>query len=71
MKVYSYSEARQNLAELLEQARNEEVLIKRKDGMVFSVKLKQQKKSLFDVKSIESDVTKKNILDAVRKSRER
>ena len=32
MKVYSYSEARQRLAALLDEAQNEEVLIKRKDG---------------------------------------
>ena len=71
MKIYSYSEARQKLAELLNQAQNEEVLIKRRDGTVFSVKSKRQKKSPFDVKGLESKVTKKNILDAVRESRER
>ena len=71
MKIYSYSEARQKLAELLNQAQNEEVLIKRRDGTVFSVKSKRQKKSPFDVKGLESKVTKKSILDAVRESRER
>jgi len=55
MKVYSYSEARQKLAELLDEAQNEEVLIKRKDGTVFSVKSKREKKSPFDVKGIKSD----------------
>ncbi len=71
MKVYSYSEARQKLAELLDQAQSEEVLIKRKDGTVFSVKSKREKKSPFDVKGIQSKVTKKNIVDAVRESREK
>jgi len=71
MKVYSYSEARQKLAELLDEAQNEEVLIKRKDGTVFSVKSKREKKSPFDVKGIKSDVSKKNILNAVRESRKR
>ena len=71
MKVYSYSEARQKLAELLDEAQNEEVLIKRKDGTVFSVKSKREKKSPFDVKGVKSKVSKKNILDAVRESRER
>ena len=71
MKVYSYSEARQKLAELLDQAQNEEVLIKRKDGTVFSVKSKREKKSPFDVKGMQSKVTKKNIVDAVRESREK
>ena len=71
MKVYSYSEARQKLAELLDQAQSEEVLIKRKDGTVFSVKSRREKNSPFDVKGIQSKVTKKNIVDAVRESREK
>lgn len=71
MKVYSYSEARQKLAELLDQAQSEEVLIKRKDGTVFSVKSKRERKSPFDVKGIQSKVTKKSIVDAVRESREK
>ena len=71
MKVYSYSEARQKLAELLDQAQSEEVLIKRKDGTVFSVKSKREKNSPFDVKGMQSKVTKKNIVDAVRESREK
>ena len=66
---------RDRLAELLDEAQNEaqneEVLIKRKDGTVFSVKSKREKKSPFDVKGIKSDVSKKNILDAVRESRKR
>lgn len=71
MKVYSYSEARQKLAQLLDEAQNEEVLIKRKDGTVFSLKSTRAKQSPFDVKGIKSGVSTKNILDAVRESRER
>ncbi len=71
MKVYSYSEARQKLAELLDQAQSEEVLIKRKDGTVFSVKSKRERKSPFDVKGMRSKVSKKDIVDAVRESREK
>lgn len=69
MKVYTYSEARQNLSELLNQAQAEEVIIKRRDGAVFSVKAKKQKKSPFDVEGIESTVSKRQILAAVRESR--
>lgn len=65
MKVYTYSEARQNLSELLNQAQTEEVIIKRRDGAIFSVKAKKQKKSPFDVESIESNVSKKQILAVV------
>jgi prevent-host-death family protein len=39
MMVYTYSEARQNLASLLDKAAEEgEVRIKRKDGRVFVIK---------------------------------
>ncbi|KAI9135661.1 type II toxin-antitoxin system prevent-host-death family antitoxin [Acaryochloris sp. CCMEE 5410] len=69
MKVYTYSEARQNLSELLNQAQAEEVIIKGRDGAVFSVKAKKPKKSPLDVEGIESTVSKKQILAAVRESR--
>ena len=71
MKVYTYSEARQQLSELLNQAQTEEVLIKRRDGKLFSVKSKKKKKSPFDIKGFKSTVSKEDILDAVRESRER
>ena len=39
MKVYTYSEARQNLASILEQAAEEgEVRVKRRDGQEFVIK---------------------------------
>ncbi|MDQ7005517.1 MAG: type II toxin-antitoxin system Phd/YefM family antitoxin [Ghiorsea sp.] len=37
MKVFTYSEARQNLSELLNTAQNEEVEIRRRDGSIFSI----------------------------------
>ncbi|MGH8548484.1 MAG: type II toxin-antitoxin system Phd/YefM family antitoxin [Methylococcales bacterium] len=46
MKVYTYSEARQTLSELLNQAQQEEVLIRRRDGATFSVIPKRKKQSL-------------------------
>jgi len=53
MIVYTYSEARQNLASLLEQAAKEgEVRIKRKDGQVFVVKLQPRVDSPLDVDSV-------------------
>ena len=38
MKVFTYSEARQNLAKLLVIAQKEEVEIRRRDGTIFSVR---------------------------------
>lgn len=73
MKVFTYSEARQNLARLLEIAQEEEVLIRRRDGSVFVLRAKKKggKKSPFDVPGIETRVTTREILEAVRESRAR
>jgi len=38
MKVYTYSEARQRLADVLNIARTEEVVIKRRGGETFSTR---------------------------------
>jgi hypothetical protein len=55
MKVFTYSEARQNLLKLLEIARKEDVEIRRKDGSIFSLTSKKEKtKSPFDVRGKKS-----------------
>lgn len=72
MKVFTYSEARQNLSKILLLAQSEEIEIKRKDGVVFSLKFKFKFKgnsSPFDVAGIKTKATTQNILDAVRASR--
>ena len=71
MKVYTYSEARQRLADVLNNARNEEVVIKRRSGETFSIIFRKSKKSPFDVPGIQTKATTKDILAAVRESRER
>ena len=65
MRVFTYSEARQNLSKLLEIAQKEEVEIRRRDGTVFSLTTK----SPFDVSGIKTNVSTQDILDAVRESR--
>jgi hypothetical protein len=69
MKVYTYSQARQRLAELLDTARTEEVVIRRKGGDAFSVRYRKSRKSPFDVPGIKTKATTQDILDAVRQSR--
>lgn len=71
MKVYTYSEARQRLAEVLNIARSEEVVIKRRGGETFSIIFRKNKNSPFDVPGIQTKATTKDILVAVRESRER
>jgi len=70
MKVFTYSEARQNLSELLNTAQNEEVEIRRRDGSIFSIVPKKGKpRSPFDVAGIKTRATTQDIIDAVRESR--
>jgi len=71
MKVYTYSEARQRLADVLNMARTEEVIIKRRGGETFSIIFRKSTKSPFDVPGINTKATTKDILEAVRESRER
>ena len=70
-KVFTYSEARQNLSYLLDIAQKEDVEIRRKDGSVFSVTAKRTKsKSPFDIEGINTRATTQDILDAISKSRQ-
>jgi prevent-host-death family protein len=71
MKVYTYSEARQRLSDVLNIARNEEVVIKRRGGETFSIVFRKNVKSPFDVKGIDTKASTKDILDAVKESRSR
>jgi hypothetical protein len=72
MKIFTYSEARQNLAKLLLMAQDEEIEIRRKDGSIFSLTAKKnQQKSPFDVSGINTKATTQDILDAVMDSRMR
>ena len=71
MKVYTYSEARQKLSKVLDIARSEEVIIKRRGGETFTLVFKKSPKSPFDVPGIKTRATTKDIIDAVRKSRAR
>jgi len=70
MKVFTYSQARQNLARLLTLAQTEPVRIRRKDGSIFELRAERNTgQSPFDVPGINTGATTENILDAVRDSR--
>ncbi|MFA6009577.1 MAG: type II toxin-antitoxin system Phd/YefM family antitoxin [Desulfobacteraceae bacterium] len=71
MKVFTYSEAMQRLSDVLNVARTEEVVIKRRGGENFSIVFRKSDKSPFDVPGIQTRATTKDILEAVRESRER
>ena len=73
MQVYTYSEARQKLALLLEQAENTgKVLIRRKDGTIFSlVPENKAPSSPLDVPSIKAALTTDELVSLIREGRER
>ena len=66
----TYSEARQNLASLLDKVLIEgEVRIKRRDGQVFVVLPAEQRASPLDVEGIDLGVSTEEIVDFVAESR--
>lgn len=73
MIVYSFNEARERLAALLESALREgQVKFKNRDGQVFVIRPERQPKtSPFDIRSLNLHITKREILEAIRESRAR
>lgn len=70
MKVYTYSEARQRLAALLDRARREgSVRIRRKDGQVFVLKPEMSGSSPLDVPCIDAELTREEVVASVRAGR--
>lgn len=70
MKVYTYSEARQKLAQLLDEARVEgSVQIRRRDGQSFIVQPARSGASPLDVPGIATDLTTAEILGFIEEGR--
>jgi antitoxin Phd len=72
MEVYTYSEARQKLASVLEKAEaTGKVLIRRQDGRTFALTPEVAEKSPLDVPSIRANVTTGELVALVRNQRRR
>lgn len=74
MNVYTFSEARQKLAEVLDEARKGAVRIKRRDGSEFEVSPVRAKSSPLDVEGVDLGIGAmgaEEIVSAVREARER
>jgi len=73
MKIYTYSEARQKLARILEESKTEEVIIRRRKGDMYAIvpKSGRPRRSPFDVPGLGKRLTRQEILEAIRESRER
>lgn len=71
MEIYTYAEARQHLAEILDQARREGgVQIRRKDGSLFQVvPVARAEASPLDLSYVDVALTREEIVDTVRESR--
>lgn len=73
MKVYTYSEAREKLSSILEESKTEEVIIKRRKGDTYTIipQSTAARRSPFDVPGLNKRITRREILEAISKSRER
>ena len=73
MRVVTYSEARQNFASILDQAKEEEIIVTRKDGSRYRISCIQEQPhhSPFDIESCGVDLDLTTILSALHDSRER
>ncbi|MBS0555790.1 MAG: type II toxin-antitoxin system Phd/YefM family antitoxin [Proteobacteria bacterium] len=72
MRVYTFSEARQNFASLLDVAQKDgAVRVKRRDGRAFTIQPAKERPSPLAVKSAALKIRRSEIVAAVRESRER
>ena len=72
MTIYTFSQARQNFATVLNRALKEgKVLIKRKDGSSFVIKPIKKTKAPLDVDGIDLGLSNEEIVDVIREIRER
>ncbi len=72
MRAYSYTEVRQNLASVLDEANERGVVqINRRDGQSFILKPISVKGSPLDIKGINVDISTNEIIDIIREGRER
>jgi hypothetical protein len=72
MKVYTYSDARQKFSTVLESAQREgKVLVRRRDGRLFSIRPEKESESPFNVAGIKTKVETLEIIDILREERGR
>ena len=68
--VYTYTEARQNLASVLDKASAEgEVRVKRRDGQVLAIKSERVTTSTLDVEGIDLNISTDESLQVIADSR--
>jgi hypothetical protein len=74
MRIFNYSQARQNFTSVLNTALKEEVIIRRKDGHRFKivpiVEDKKGKSPLEGIKGVKAKVTTSELIEIIREGRE-
>lgn len=72
MRIYTYSEARQKLATVLERALADgEVRVKRRDGTTFVIRPELSETSPLDVEAVDVDFGLEEMLSLIREGSER
>ncbi len=72
MREYSFTEARQHFASILDEAKNEGIVcIRKRNGESFYIKPAVLKKSPLDIKGVDLGVSSSEITDIIRAGRER
>ena len=72
MREYSFTEARQQFASVLEEAKKDGVIcIKKRNGESFYLKPATPKKSPLDIQGVDLGITASEIVDIIRSGRER
>ena len=70
MKEYTFSDARQRLASLLDLARRDgAVRIRKRDGQRFILQPEKQTRSPLDVPGLKLKINREEIIDTIRSSR--
>ncbi len=70
MKEYTYSEARQKLSAVLDEAKREgAVRIRRRDGQAFVLKSEHDPRSPLDVKGLNLNISREEIVEYIREGR--
>ena len=72
MEIYSYSEARQKLSSVLDQAESTgKVFIRRRDGRTYALVPERVSTSPLDVPSVNANISAQEIVAVVRRERGR
>jgi len=72
MREYSFTEARQHFASILDEAKREGIVcVKKRDGEAFYIKPADAKTSPLDIDGVDLGISSSDIVDVIREGRER